>query len=141
MTKHEAMIAYLHASPLFDDIAFQFGKIENGSVILSTETNDVTVSVDITGRKTKQYTYAIVTYKPYSTDTESTLNTDVISAVEALMRWVDVQDNARNYPAFDDCIVKKIENLQNAPSVAGVDDKNKLVKYMCQMRVTYTTND
>lgn len=141
MTKHDAMLAYLRDSPLFEDIAFQFGKIENEAVIFNTETNDATVTTDITGRKTKQYTYAITTYRPYSTDAESALNTDVINAVESLMLWIDEQDKARNYPDFDNCVVKKIENLQNAPSVAGIDDKKNLVKYMCQMRVTYTTNE
>lgn len=141
MTKHDAMLAYLRTSPLFDDIAFQFGKIENGSVIFNIESDEATLSTDILGQKNKRYTFAIVTYRPYSTDAESSLNADVIQSVEAFMKWVDAQNKERIFPNFENCIVKKIENLQNAPTVAGIDDKNKLVKYMCQMRVTYTEQE
>lgn len=141
MTKHEAMLEFLRTSPLFSNIAFQFGKVENDAVIFNTETNDAELSRDILGRKTKRYTFSIVTYRASNTDAESDLNIDTLNTVDEFMRWIDEQNKARHFPQFENCVVKEIENLQSTPSVAGTDSQAGLVKYMCQMRVTYTTDE
>lgn len=138
MTKHDAMMEYLRASPLFDQIACQFGTMQDGSVIFCTEISDSYISTDILGHKTKAYNFALVAYKSGNADAASGLNLEALNAVEKFMVWIDEQERARNYPEFENCKVTKIENLQNTPSVAGTD-ADGLIKYMCQARVTYKT--
>lgn len=141
MTKHQAMIDYLQGSPAFAGIACQFGEISDGSVIFNTVQGDTTISTDIVGTKTKHYDFAIVKYCARNTDAPSDLNMDTLNAVSGMMTWIDEQNKKRHFPKFENATVTKIENLQNMPTVAGTDDKQNLVKYMYQARVTYKTKE
>lgn len=141
MTKHEAMIAYLKTSPAYADIACQFGKVQDGAVIFNTLQGEKTVSEDILGNKTKYYDFAISTYRALNDDAPSALNLEVLTAADSMMRWIDEQNKAKNFPAFENARVIRIENLQNMPGFAGSDEKQNLVKYMWQVRVTYKTKE
>ncbi len=141
MTKHEAMINYLQGSPAFSGIACQFGEISDGSVIFNTVQGDSVILTDIVGTKIKRYDFAIVKYCAKNTDAPSALNMDTLNAVSEMMSWIDEQNKNKNFPAFENAQIIKIENLQNVPTVAGTDDKQNLVKYMYQARVTYRTKE
>lgn len=141
MTKNQAMLQYLQSSPAFAGIACQFGDISDGSVIFNTVQNDAVIRTDITGTRTKYYDFAIVKYCAMTTDAPSAQNVDTLDAISAMMAWIADQDKKKNYPAFENATVTKIENLQNMPTVAGTDDKLNLVKYMYQARVTYKTKE
>ena len=90
----------------------------------------------ILGNKTKAYTFAITVFKSLSADVAEE-NKENLKAVQEFMDWIDEQENEKNYPHFENAIVRKIENLQNAPQMSGYDEKNNLAKYMFQCKVTY----
>ena len=75
--------------------------------------------------------------QPYSTDTDD-LNLTAMNFAQAFMDWLEEQNKKRNYPEFpNNCQMKKIENLQNMPNLAGVNAKEGLAWYMLQCRVVY----
>ena len=56
---------------------------------------------------------------------------------QKFMEWVEKQNAIKNYPDFEGCRVKKIENLQNMPNLATVDWENKVAQYQIPCRVLY----
>ena len=141
MTKHEAMIAYLQASPAFENIACLFGEIRDGEIIFNTVDGERTISEDILGNKTRYYDFALVTYRAVNTDAPSALNLEMLCAMDDMMQWINEQNKNKNFPAFENARVTRIETLSNQPVVAGTDDKQSLVKFLIQARVTYKTKE
>ena len=84
----------------------------------------------------RAYDFSLIQYKPLNTvDVNSDENTDIMFDAEKLMEWIDEQEAKKNYPVFPGCFVTKVENLQNMPSVAGMDDNH--TKYLFSCRITY----
>ena len=85
----------------------------------------------------KEYVFSILVNWHYSTETDD-LNLQAMNFVQNFMDWIEEQNRSRHFPDFGDkCQVKKIENLQNMPSLASVDWENMTAQYMIQCRVLY----
>lgn len=85
------------------------------------------------GNTLKEYAFAIVMYKSFDTGYSNT-NIEEMYDVQKFMNWIDEQNRNKNYPLING--VNKIENLQNMPNLAGVEE-NTIAKYMFQCKVTY----
>lgn len=137
MDKHEAMYNYIKQYPdTYGMLSFIFSNAYEGNTSFVPVVNDAVISTDILGNKTKAYTFAITVFKSLSADVAEE-NKENLKAVQEFMDWIEEQENKKNYPHFENAIVRKIENLQNAPQMSGYDEKNNLAKYMFQCKVTY----
>ena len=57
--------------------------------------------------------------------------------VDKFMFWIDEQNEKKNFPNFGNTKIISIENLQNQPNFAGVNEAGNVAKYMFQVRVKY----
>lgn len=140
MTKHDAMKEYFE--PKVRELAgvmlnFNFSPGTKDSIAFITNYSDKVIRRYLHGRSEKEYGFTIIINKEYSTYQDD-LNLEAMNFAQAFMDWLDGQERQRNYPKFsDNCQIKKIENLQNMPNLAGVNMEENLARYMIQCRVIY----
>lgn len=140
MTKHEAMKAYFQHKIIelvAKNVQFNFSPEARDNISIITRYSDKVVRSFINGDQEKEYGFAIVIVKQYSTDSDD-LNIEAINFAQAFMEWLDEQNKKKIFPDFgSNCQVEKIENLQNMPNLAGVNAKEGLARYMIQGRILY----
>ena len=140
MTKHDAMKAFFEPKviELVDNLLhFNFSPESDTSIAFITNYSDKVRKKYIRCGAEKEYGFTIIITKPYSID-EDDLNLEAMNFAQAFMDWLNEQDQKRNYPEFpDNCRVKKMENLQNMPNLAGVNMEAGLARYMIQCRLIY----
>lgn len=140
MTKHDAMVAFFQ--PKAEELAgkllkFNFSPESLDSVSIITSYSDKVRKRYIRVGAEKEYGFSIMLIKSYSTD-EDDLNLEAMNFAQAFMDWLDEQDKAKHYPAFpENCQIKKMENLQNMPNLAGINMEEGLARYMIQCRLIY----
>lgn len=138
MTKHDAMNDFF--KPKVMELAgkmmnFNFSSNSPNSIDFITEYSDKERKKYIRIGAEKEYGFAIIITKEYSTN-EDDLNLEAMNFAQAFMDWVDKQDKIKNYPAFpDNCHIKKMEVLQNMPNLAEVNAET--ARYMIQCRLIY----
>lgn len=136
-SKHEAMLDYLKKYPgLNAFLRFNSVTDELGNVSVQTVYSDNWESRDITGHGVKRYDFAVLYMAPQDPGT-SRVNVDQMERAQAFMEWLQEQDEAKNFPAFDGCDVQSIETLQNMPNLAALNKAGDVAKYMFQCRVRY----
>lgn len=84
----------------------------------------------------KAYDFAIVYMGQQDAGTSDVNAVEMFNA-EKFMRWIEEQNEKKIFPDFTGATVLKIENLQNQPNFAGVNEGGDVAKYMMQMRITY----
>lgn len=84
----------------------------------------------------KAYDFAIIYMGQQDSGTSDINATEMFNA-EKLMQWIDEQNLIKNFPDFSGAKILKIENLQNQPNFAGVNESGNVAKYIMQIRVTY----
>lgn len=135
--KHKAIWDWLFANDEISALFFNFS---------TTEENDTTIAPIVSEKKIKEYIdgsalccydFAIIQYRTFNSEVPNvTENTETIFDVEKVMTWIEKQNKIRNFPKFPNgCIVTKVENLQDMPEVAGINDTQ--AKYMFSCRVSY----
>lgn len=141
MTKHEAVKEYFEQKviELVDkNINFNFSQEAKDNIAIITRYAGKEIKSYINGDTKKEYGFAIIIVKQYSTDQDD-LNIESMNFSQAFMDWIDDQNKNKRFPDFgSNCVVEKIENLQNMPNIAEVDDKAGLARYMIQGRILYT---
>ena len=131
MTKHDAIAEYFR--PKVEELAgeylgFNYSGEDSGGISLVTNYSDKIRKKYIYGAE-KEYGFSIIIVKPYST---------AMNFAQAFMDWLDEQNRAKNYPKFpESCQIRKMENLQNMPNLAGINAKEGLARYMIQCRLIY----
>lgn len=136
VNKHTAMLTYMQQCTEIYDLFLNFSTSENGDTVIATSTNEFEVSGFVDGSALKWYDFAIVQYKPLTTEPNDTENAAIMLDVEKVMAWIIEQEEAENYPDFGtDCEVQEISVLQDVPTVAGQDQNG--AKYMFNCRVEY----
>lgn len=138
MNIHEKLWEYLMTCPELNSY-LTFNSSENilGSTSIATNYNTAWEKRYQRNHGIKRYDFAFVMYRQYDTGT-STLNINEIFDAEKFMDWIDKQDELQNFPDFGENIrVLSIENLQNMPNLAAVDQNGATAKYMIQCRVRY----
>jgi len=134
--KHDAVMQWLFQNESIRRLYFNFSDTQNGNVVLATNNGNYALKQYTNGSALRAYDFALIQYKPLNTfDVNSNENAEVMFDAQQLMDWVDEQERLRNYPKFGDCKVQKVENLQNMPSVAGMNDTE--AKYLFSCRITY----
>ena len=128
MNKHQAMLEFLQTCPKIRDnpLFFNFGKVENGAHQANMRSDDVSLHRPyIDGTELKRYTFNLdsfksVAYNPIVQGLPDE-NLEDFEDVQALIDWVTEQEELKNYPAFEDCIIDKMRSLSSKPELVGVD--------------------
>lgn len=139
MTKHDAMYEFFSpkvAELLENVLKFNFAPESKDTVSFVTQYSDKILRKFVRAAE-KEYGFAIIITRDYSTD-EDDLNLQAMNFAQAFMDWVDEQNKIKNYPEFpENCQIRKLENLQNMPNLAGVNTEEGLARYMLQCRLVY----
>ena len=140
MTKHDAMKTYFEPKVLElagDLLGFNFSPESQEKISFLTNYSDKILKKYVRSGAEKEYGFSIVIVKPYSTETDD-INLEAMNFAQAFMDWLDEQNKRKIYPAFpENCQIKKMENLQNMPNLAGINAGAGLARYMIQCRVVY----
>ena len=136
--RHQAMFDFFSQYPdTHNMLGFNFTDAQDRAMAIQTVSSQRVAKVDILGRRTIEYTFAVVVFRNYSPNPCAEENIEAIQAAQDFMAWIDEQEAIHNYPTFENAKVKKIENLQDMPTVAGESESMRLAKYMFQCKVTY----
>jgi hypothetical protein len=128
MTKHQAMLEFLQTCPMIraNPLFFNFGKVENDAHQANTMSDDVSLHRPyIDGTELKRYTFHLDTFKSVAYNPVipglPDENMEDFENVQSLIDWINEQDDLKNYPAFDQCVVDKMRSLYTKPELVGVD--------------------
>ena len=134
--KHDAVMQWMFQNEDLKRLYFNFSDSAVGNVVLATSSGNRNLKTYLDGSEIKAYDFSIILYKPLNTvDVNSNENAEIMFDAEKMMEWLDKQEERKNYPIFPGCFVTKVENLQNMPSVAGMNDTE--AKYLFSCRITY----
>jgi len=147
--KNQAVIDYLltctdiQENPLF----FNFLTAQDKSQQIITTANDKALNQSyIDGSVLKRYTFSIIIFHTVSNQALPTVtgysseNVQDIATVQAVMDWVNEQEDARNYPNFGtDCQIEGIRTSSENPNLNGVDTSVNpaLAKYSMSIEIDY----
>lgn len=135
--KNTAMLAYLRQYPGLQSFLYFNSMVDQiGNTAVQTVYGETWEKKFVRGHGIKQWDFAVVKIAQADTGT-SDINADETQAVQDFMDWIDAQNKSQNFPAFDGCKILSIENLQNMPNFAGIDNNEGTAKYMFQCRVRY----
>lgn len=139
MTKHDAMKAFFE--PKIKELVgtllnFNFSPESDDEIAFVTNYSDK-VRKNYIRSAEKEYCFSIIITKAYSTEKDD-LNLEAMNFAQGFMNWLDEQNKKKKYPIFPgNCQIKKMENLQNMPNLAGINVKEGLARYMIQCRLIY----
>lgn len=140
MTKHDAMKEFFEPKVIEmvgNLLHFNFSAESDDSIAFVTNYSDKVRKRYVRCGAEKEYGFTIIITKSYSIDHDD-LNLEAMNFSQAFMDWLDEQDKKKNYPVFpDNCQIKKMENLQNMPNLAGVNTEEGLARYMIQCKLIY----
>lgn len=139
VNRHEAMWTYLMQYPeLYTYLKFNTVEDIPEEASMATSYSETWEKRYLHGHGVKRYDFAVIIIAPYDTGT-SQLNINELFNVQKFMSWIDEQNKNKNFPDFgEDAKILSIENLQNMPSLAGVNSDSAVAKYMFQCRVRYS---
>ena len=155
MDKNQAIIDYLVQCPKIKDSALYFNLInaKNDNVQIITRANDRALSKPyVDGSILKQYTFTIIVFKSISENPiivgtgyelgtgYTNENVDDLADAQALLDWVETQQELRNFPNFgDDCYIDEIQTTTEEPRLEGINDEltPPLAMYSIGVNVNY----
>lgn len=150
--KNKAVIDYLITCPdiLNSPLYFNLIDAKNNNIQMVTVANDtVTQSKYIDGSIHKTYTFSLIAFKSISYNQVikqpgySNENVDDMADVQALLDWVNEQNDDENYPDFgEECVIESIEGLTDNPNLDSIDTTltPALAKYSISIRIEYLDN-
>lgn len=131
--KNQAFIEYILQCPTIQDspLYFNFINAEDANNQIITQSNEKYLNTGyIDGSILKLYTFTIITYKSVADIAVVNLpgyqneNVSDMSDIQALMDWINAQEDLQNYPDFgEDCIMDSIQTTADTPSFDGIDDE------------------
>lgn len=135
--KNTAMLEYLRQYPGLQSFLFFNSMVDQiGNTSVQTVSGETWEKKYVRGHGIKQWDFAVVKIAQADTGT-SDINADETQAVQDFMDWIDAQNAVGNFPDFSPGKVLSIQNLQNMPNFAGIDNNEGTAKYMFQCRVRY----
>lgn len=153
--KNQAVIELLTSYPDIQSVPlfFNFINAKDNNIQFLTESNDKSLNKQfIDGSVARQYTFTLVitksitdlaVVKPDTSSEDVWLSNENIADladIQALMNWINEQDDVHNYPDFgEDCVVEKIYTLTDNPSLEGVntDVMPALAMYSMSIGIDY----
>ena len=100
----------------------------------------------IDGSVLKRYTFTIIDFKSVTyqavvdTSLHANENVDEYIDIQAIIDWIETQNDARNYPDFGlDCEIDEMKVLTDNPVLNGTDTQSKpaLAKYSFSIQIDY----
>lgn len=141
MSKHDEVKAFFEdeINTLVGSVlGFNYSPETADSVAIIPQYSDRNIREYINGDKQRQYSFAFVIVRVYSTEPVDLLNMEAMELGETFMEWVEEQNKNRNYPDLgENCKVEKMEILQDMPNLATVNAEEGLARYMIQGRIVY----
>ena len=141
MSKHDEVKAFFEdeINTLVGSVlGFNYSPETADSVAIIPQYSDRNIREYINGDKQRQYSFAFVLVRVYSTEPVDLLNMEAMELGETFMEWVEEQNKNRNYPDLgENCKVEKMEILQDMPNLATVNAEEGLARYMIQGRIVY----
>lgn len=135
--KNIAMLEYLRQYPGLQSFLYFNSMVDQiGNTAVQTVYGETWEKKYVRGHGIKQWDFAVVKIAQADTGT-SDINADETQAVQDFMDWIDEQNRAENFPDFSPGKVLSIQNLQNMPNFAGINNDEGTAKYMFQCRVRY----
>lgn len=135
--KNIAMLEYLRQYPGLQSFLYFNSMVDQiGNTAVQTVYGETWETKYVRGHGIKQWDFAVVKIAQADTGT-SDINADETQAVQDFMDWIDEQNRLKNFPDFSPNRVISIENLQNMPNFAGIDNNEGAAKYIFQCRVRY----
>lgn len=135
--KNKEILEFLKRCPAVESFLYFNSSAEKaGRISIQTVYSEAWEERHIRGHGIKQYDFAVVQMLPQDEGTSDN-NATQAKSVQDFMDWIDEQNKKRNFPKFDNCKVLSIENLQNMPNLADVNDSGTIARYMFQVRVRY----
>ena len=133
-------------SPLY----FNFINAKNNNTQFVTVSNDTATNQPyIDGSVSKSYTFTIIDFKSISynplvkQEGYPNENVEDMNDVQALIDWVNEQNDVKNYPDFGDlCFIDSMEALSENPNLNSIDTTltPALAKYSITIRINYLDN-
>lgn len=126
---------------------FNFMDAQDSSAQIMTMANDVALNRKyIDGSALKNYLFTLLIFKSLSTNAVVTEegypheNVEDMSEVQAVMDWVNEQNDLHNFPDFgEDCVVESIGTTTENPTLEGIntDVTPALGMYSFTIRIEY----
>lgn len=152
--KNQAVINYLaqcnQLTQNENGLYFNFIDAQDSSAQIITMSNDLSLNRRyIDGSTLKQYLFTLLIFKsissnPIVTAVSSTPfsneNVEDMSAVQAVMDWINEQNDLHNFPSFGpDALVQSIETTTENPNLEGVNTESTpiLGMYSFTIRIEY----
>lgn len=129
MDKSQAVLEFLQTCPVIqaNPLFFNFGNVQDNAHQTITRSDDVVLHRPyVDGSVQRRFTFSIDSFKSVAynpvVDGLTDENLEDFQDVQAILDWINDQDNVHNYPAFDsEFIIEKMETLTIKPDLVGVD--------------------
>lgn len=157
--KYNSIIDYLKQCPQIanNPTFFNFAETQdNNKQILITANDKATERPFVDGSVMKRFTFTIIDYRSViyqalvnpttigtSVITASNENVDEILDVQAIIDWINDQNELQNFPDFGStCMVESISTRTDNPNLNGVDTNVKpaIAKYHVAIVIDYIDN-
>lgn len=147
--KNQAVIDFLITCPQIQSnpLYFNFLNAKDGNKQLISSGNDRSVNKPyIDGSVQKQFTFTLIDYRSIAYQAvvkqQGYVNENVeeVLDVQAVMDWINEQNEIRNYPNFGtDCVIDEMRTLTDNPNLNGVDTSitPALAKYSMSIQIDY----
>lgn len=132
----------IQSNPLF----FNFINAKNDNIQFLTDSNDKVLNKPfIDGSVLKRYTFSLVITKSITElavakDILSNENLDDMADIQAVMDWINEQNDIQNYPNFgEECIIEEMHTTSENPSLDGINTEvtPALALYSMEIRIDY----
>lgn len=146
MSKNQAMLTFLQTCPSIRDnpLFFNFGKVENNAHQANMRSDEVSLHRPyIDGTELKRYTFHLDSFKSVAYNSVipglPDENMEDFEEVQSLIDWINEQEELKNYPAFENCIIDKMRSLSSKPELVGVDTTTSppIAVYRISIQIDY----
>ena len=133
---HAALWEWFMGCASITRLFFNFSGTDDGDTAIATS-GDALIAEYIDGSQRRQYAFNLVRYLPFTEAENDAGNVAMMEDVDSIVRWVQEQNDAGNFPQFPDCCtVESIEVLDDRTGYVAATDQN-MAKYMIPFAIEY----
>lgn len=150
MDKSQAVLQFLQTCPTVqaNPLFFNFGNVEDNANQAIIRSDDVALHRPyIDGSVLRRFTFSIDSFKSVAYNPVvqglSDENLEDFQDVQAILDWINTQNDLRNYPQFDtEYIIESMETLTTKPELVGVDTtlNPPMAVYRISIQIDYIDN-
>jgi hypothetical protein len=141
------MIEYIKRCPEIDRLCFISAEVKDGVQSFVPISNERQMAKYIDGSTLKYYDFALFEFTGGNADplpdngAETHENVQNYQKLQSIIDWISTRRKAWDFPDFgEDCTVRDIYSLSANPVMSGIE-KEKIFRYMIQIRVEYIQGD